>query len=822
MSRSCHFASFVTLLAMATAVSLADDATPPDVGSDDGPSSLAATPRFEREIQPILARACFDCHGEEVQEAQLDLQTVTTILRGGENGHGIVRGDSGRSLLFDMLESGQMPPEGGEKLTSDELKLIQSWIEAGAPADEKIAELPALTQVTAEDRSYWAFQEPLKQPPPDVNGLRSVRTPIDRFVLHRLEAAGLEFSPTADRVTLLRRAYFNLIGLPPTPAEIDAFLSDVQPGAWDRLIDRLLASPHYGERWGRHWLDAVGYVDNRLNDSNLEHIFPNDGIWRYRDYVIRAFNEDKPYDRFLTEQLAGDELLDWRSVDLLTPEMVELLVATGFYRSIVDHTSAPEYGIEQRYNVVFDTMKMVSSSLMGLTLECCRCHNHKYDPISQRDYYRLMATLEPALNPRDWLIPQKRSIPMIAPDERKQIDQHNDELDQKIEALHKKRIVAENADDRPKAERIRAEINQLEDQKQHYERIQALWDVGPAPQSRVLRRGSVFAAGALVDPGFVEVLSAPESSRAVPSKQTAGKSTGLRLAFAEWLTSRDHPLTARVIVNRVWHQHFGRGLVATPGNFGRSGNLPTHPKLLDWLAVDLMEHGWSLKRLHRMIMNSALFRQSSRRPIDGRSLAEKIDPGNALLWRMNLRRLESEVVRDTVLASSGRLDTVPGGRPVMITKPGSGLSREEHLPTPTSHVRRSIYLFARRVYPLKFLEVFDAPIVPVNCTKRMQSATVLQSLTQLNDDFMLEHAQHVAERARLLAGDRKERQIAACWRLVLVRAPKQREVERSLAFLAEQQADHARETATPQRAEARALGDLCHMLLCTNEFLYVD
>jgi hypothetical protein len=822
MSRHYFLGPFVTLLTMATAVSWADDAAPPDASGDDRPSKPAVAPRFEQEIQPILARACFDCHGGEVQEAQLDLQTVTSILRGGENGHGIVRGDSGRSLLFDMLDSGQMPPEGEEKLTKDELKLIQRWIEAGAPADEQIAELPALTQVTAEDRAYWAFQKPLQQPLPDVNGLHSVRTPIDRFVLHRLEEAGLEFSPPVDRETLLRRAYFNLIGLPPPPEEIDTFVNDVHPGAWERLIDRLLASPHYGERWGRHWLDAVGYVDNRLNDSNLEHIFPNDGIWRYRDYVIRAFNEDKPYDRFLIEQLAGDELLDWRSVDLLTPQMVELLVATGFYRSIVDHTSAPEYGLEQRYNVVFDTMKMVSSSLMGLTLECSRCHNHKYDPISQRDYYRMMATLEPALNPRDWLIPQKRSIPMIAPDERKQIDQHNDELDQQIEALHKKRIVAENADDRPKAERIRAEIDQLEDQKQHYERIQALWDVGPAPQSRVLRRGSVFAAGALVDPGFIEVLSAPESSRAVGSKRRLGKSTGLRLAFAEWLTSRDHPLTARVIVNRVWHQHFGRGLVATPGNFGRSGSLPTHPELLDWLAVDLMEQGWSLKRLHRMMMNSAVFRQSSRRPADGTSLAERIDPGNALLWRMNLRRLESEIVRDTVLASAGRLDTTPGGPPVMITKPGSGLSREEPLPTPTSHLRRSVYLFARRVYPLKFLEVFDAPIVPVNCTKRMQSATVLQSLTRLNDEFMLDHAQHMAQRARLLAGEKKDRQIETCWRLVLARSPEQHELQRGRAYLAEQRNGYVDESATPREANARALGDLCHMLLCTNEFLYVD
>ena len=785
------------------------------------PQSSAKPPApltFEKHIRPILVRACFDCHGDDNQEAQLDLRTVTSILQGGENGHGIVRGAPDRSILLDMVVRQQMPPEDEEKLSAREIELIRRWIKEGAPTDQRVVELPPRTSIAEKDRSFWAFRTPTKQPLPSVKGIDRTRTAIDRFVLQRLEANGLGYSPDADKVTLLRRAYFNLIGLPPEPSELDAFLADEGTDAWERLVDRLLASPHYGERWGRHWLDAVGYVDNRLFDGDLATIYPNEGIWRYRDYVIGSFDQDKPYDRFITEQLAGDELVDWRNADVFTSATRDLLTATGFFRSIEDHTSEPQYGIDKRYEVVFDTMEMMSTSLLGLTMHCCRCHNHKFDPIPQRDYFRLMATIEPALNPRQWLKPQDRWLPDVGSDERQRTDQHNTRVDKQVSELGEQIKLAQAAKDDTKVRWLKSEITRLSASKRNYGKLQALWDTGEPPKSRVLRRGQVHAPGTLIEPGFLEVLSTPQTTRAVRPKETAGSSSGMRLALANWLTGRKHPLTARVIVNRVWHHHFGRGLVATTGNFGRSGSPPTHPELLDWLAVEFMERGWSIKRLHRLIMTSTVFRQASNAsPETDRQAVAKIDPDNNLFWRMNIRRLEAEIIRDAVLAVSGRLDTTQGGPPVMITKPSNGLSREEKEPTPTSHERRSLYLFARRVYPLKFLEVFDVPIMAVNCTRRSQSATVLQSFTQLNDEFVVNRASQAAIRA-LANGDGPTDQVLAAWRIVLSRPPDEFELKRCGDFLREQQHVYGEDAEGRQKAFA----DLCHMLMCTNEFLYVE
>ncbi len=367
-------------------------------------------PSFEQDILPILAQKCHDCHGADVQEAKLDLRTLSTILQGGESGPSVVPGNPSSSLLMDLVAHGQMPPGGEEKLTAVELASLQRWVEAGTPAEENTVVLPPHSQLTDADRSFWAFQPPRKFDVPPVRQTDRVGGPINAFLLAKLEAQGIAYSAEADRGTLIRRAYFDLIGLPPEPAAVDAFLADSRPDAYEQLIDELLESPHYGERWGRHWLDAAGYVDNRLGDSDLATVTPNEGIWRYRDYVIRAFNEDKPYDRFLTEQLAGDELVDWRRAATFTPETVSLLSATGFLRNVEDHTSEPQYGIEKRYEVVNEVMDMFSTSVLGLTMECCRCHNHKYDPLPQRDYYRLMACFEPALNPHDWRRPQERFL----------------------------------------------------------------------------------------------------------------------------------------------------------------------------------------------------------------------------------------------------------------------------------------------------------------------------------------------------------------------------------------------------------------------------
>ena len=655
--------------------------------------------------------------------------------------------------------------------------------------------------------------------------------------------------------------------------------------AYELLIDELLKSPHYGERWGRHWLDAAGYVDGKL-DNDLGTIYPNNGIWRYRDYVIQAFNDDMPFDQFLTEQIAGDELVDWRKVESFDARIVSLLTATGFLRNVDDHTDFDQYGIEKRYEVVNETLDMFSTAVLGLTFECCRCHNHKYDPLPQRDYYRLMACFEPALNPHAWKKPKERYLTDVSLRDRAAIDQRNSVIDQQFAELTKtetslrqqvrqrvfesrlnalpeeirpdvRQAVELAADKRSEAQKALAAEHEaglriddadvdvaltddekvtlkstaeqrtaLSAQKKTYGVIQALWDVGPPPVSHVHRRGNVQAHGVLVQPGFPEILQAVATSANATVEGTQGETSGRRLALAHWLTQPDHPLTARVFVNRVWHHHFGRGIVETLGNFGHSGSLPSHPELLDWLAVDFREHGWSVKRLHRQIMLSTAYRQSSRRPARGldesTGSGESLDPENRLLWRMNLRRLEAEIVRDSVLAVSGSLDRTAGGPPIEITNPADGLSEAKPAPTPTSPNRRSVYLFARRVYPLKFLEIFDAPIMPVNCTQRTNSATVLQSLAVLNSEFLFAQSDKLAPQISATVGPDVDQRVKLGFQIMFARQPTESELAKSVAFLNEQEQGYVSTGSPAEKARQLALADFCHMLLSSNEFLYVE
>ncbi|MFM2097298.1 MAG: hypothetical protein RIS70_4422, partial [Planctomycetota bacterium] len=860
-------------------------------------AKLPPLPSFEKEILPLLARKCHDCHGEGAQESKLDLRTLSEILRGGESGPALVRGEPHNSLIVDLIAKGQMPPGDGEKFTVAELAMLRRWIQAGAPAEEAIVPLPLHSQVSDQDRSHWAFQPPRKTAEPKVRDAARVRTPIDSFLLAKLEDKGLTFSADADRYVLIRRAYFDLIGLPPDPAAVKAFLEDTRPNAYELLIEQLLKSPHYGERWGRHWLDAAGYVDGKL-DNDLGTIYPNTGIWRYRDYVIQSLNEDKPFDRFLTEQLAGDELTDWRGAATFDANTRSLLAATGFLRNVDDHTDFPQYGIEKRYEVVNETIDMFSTAVLGLTLECCRCHNHKYDPLPQRDYYRLMACFEPAFNVHAWKPPKERFLADVSPAERTAIDTRNAEMDRQIadlakaesslrEAVRKrladsqwamipepiradvKQALELAADQRSDIQKylatkfeavlkitdaqIHAALNETEQatlqantaqreklnaEKKTYGTIQALWDIGPVPVSHVHRRGNPKAPGVLVQPGFPQVLT-PANAPAIAVNRDDSKSetSGRRLALARWLTQADHPLTARVFVNRVWHHHFGRGIVETLGNFGRSGSGPSHPELLDWLALDFVEHGWSMKRLHQQIMLSTAYRQSSRRPnantaaathaaktVEDRpeSAGEQLDPDNRLLWRMNLRRLEAEIVRDAILATAGSLDRTAGGPPVEISSPADGLSEVKPAPTPTSANRRSVYLFARRVYPLKFLEIFDAPIMPVNCTQRMNSSTVLQSLALMNSEFLLAEASRMASRVAEFNREETRSQVKYAFSIVFSREASDSELTNSLAFLDEQRRGYESMGIATDKARQASLADFCQMLLASNEFLYVE
>jgi cytochrome c553 len=840
----------------------------------------ADTPQFEKDILPVLTAHCLKCHGTTKPKAGLDLRTRAGMLKGGESGPALVPGASAKSLVFEMVHKGDMPPDKEGKLTAAEIALVKAWIDGGAPAAPASSPAePVGRTITAEDRKFWAFQKPVRPPVPRVRHAERVRAPIDAFVLAQLESRDLTLSPDADRPTLLRRVCFDLTGLPPSPEEVEAFLADTRPDAYERLVDRLLASPHYGERWGRHWLDAAGYADSVGGDNDPGQLFTREGMWRYRDYVVRALNDDKPFDRFLTEQLAGDEMDDWRSAPVLTAAMREHLIATGFLRTSVDHTTEQELNRPfERYQVLYDTIENLTSNLLGLTVACARCHDHKFDPIPQVEYYRLLAVLKPVYNPEQWIQPQNRHLDDVSAREKEAIDRHNGEIDRQVAELnqqitairqpHEKRLFeaklaavpeairadtatalqapAEkrnavqkyladklgpmlavppeevsrslNEADRSKVDALGREVAALKGRRLPVGKIQAAWEADVAPPTHVFRRGNLMMPGTEVQPGVFTVLTDPLSPTLIPVVDADAKTSGRRAAWARWLTRPDHPLTARVFVNRVWQHYFGEGIVATSDNFGHLGARPTHPELLDWLATEFVGGGWKMKDLHRLIVTSSVYRQSSV-PQAG---PVAVDPGNQLLWRMRLRRLESEAVRDAVLAVSGQLDRTSGGPPVPIEPHPDGMVvvSAKGLPTPTAPFRRSLYLFARRNYNLTLLNVFDQPVMATNCTRRVHSAVPLQSLTLLNDAFMLDQADRFAARVAA-AADSEPQRIEAAFRLAFAREPGPTEAAASAALLKKLRERYAGEDLSPAEAERKALARLCHMLLCANEFLYV-
>ena len=855
----------------------------------------AETPHFERDILPIFKAHCSKCHGAETPQAGLDLSSAKSVFKGSQNGLVISKGAAQKSILFQRVSLRSMPPPGTEKPLDDaQIELLRRWIDSGDPHSEPVVvaartsgESPALL-ITEKDRQFWSFRKPVKAAVPKVKGSQRVRTPIDAFVLAKLEVKGLGFSPEASKSILLRRAYYDLIGLPPSIEEAQSFLSDKRPDAYERLIDRLLESPHYGERWGRHWLDSAGYTDEQGFANDLKNVFFNVGLWRYRDYVVRSFNQDKPFNRFLTEQLAGDELVDWRNAPKFTPEIQDSLIATGYLRTMMDLTDSPEVNNPPYYHDVLTRLvDNFSSGILGLTGGCARCHNHKYDPIPQQDYYRLLAVFASGYNPDAWKQPKDRYLPDVSKQEQEEISRFNAEIDRPLNDLTKQlndirrphelrlfearlaasvpealradvraaletpsdkrtpvqkylaskldkplAVSAEEIDkalsesDRATGLKLQEKISTLKSWRRSYGKIDGLWDLGKLPKIHVLRRGNYETPGVEVQPGFFSVLSEPGKIDAVRPAETQGETSGRRLALAQWLTDRNHPLTARVMVNRIWMQHFGKGIVSTPENFGRMGGPPTHPELLDWLAVDFMDNGWRVKRLHKMLMTSSVYRQSSHRPTEGKeSPGERIDPGNELLWRMNLRRQEAEAVRDSILAVSGKLDTMVGGPPVHLEGSLDGLvTASEKQPDVKGQWRRSLYLMARRNYSLSLLDVFDFPVMALNCTRRINSATPLQSLTLLNSEFVMQRSIDFAERVSKLAGPESQPQnkVETAFLLALGRAASAEEIRWSMDHLEKQKLRYLELKSSAQESSEKALASLCQMLLGTNEFLYLD
>jgi hypothetical protein len=824
----------------------------------------------------------------------LDLRSLEALLKGSINGAVVLEGFSEKSILVRKLASRNMPPPGaGQPLTDEQIQSIRKWVDKGRFVDHAAsqestereftkAEAP---DISAKDREFWSFRRPVAAAVPKVKGVKRIRTPIDAFVLSKLEPKGLSLSPEAAPRTLLRRAYFDLLGIPPTPEEAAAFLNDTKPGAYERLIDRLLAAPQYGERWGRHWLDAAGYVDTQAKDFEATRPDIAEGMWRYRDYVIKAINDDKPWNRFLTEQVAGDEMVDWRNATSYTPETVELLTATGYLRNVLDITDDDITNLPvERYEALFKMMEKVSSSTMGLTMGCARCHTHKFDPIPQRDYYRMLALFTNALNPTSWVQPKNRIQPTVSKPEQEEIDRHNKEVDRaladlklqlaKLRGPYEQRVLEEKLKslpegirddvrvalattedkrdevqkylarkfsrhlaiedaeirkilkegDVPTLDRLEAQISIWKGYRKKLDVVQAVWDTGDPPSIRLLQRGSAESPGPRVQPGFLTVTSAPDKLNAARPPETQGKTSGMRLAFGQWLSSRDNPLTARVIVNRIWQHHFGKGIVETPDNFGRMGSPPSNQELLDWLAVDFIENGWKAKRLHKLIMMSSVYRQSSQQQGEQAAAARTIDPENNLLWRMNLRRLEAEALRDSLLAASGALDLTMGGPPVLLKMRPDGLETVSPNETTANQNRRSVYLLARRTYPLTMLSLFDFPVIDTNCARRVPSSTPLQALTLMNDEFVVKSAEHTADRAQKLVGESAslERRIEALYSIALLRKPSDAEVLTCQEYLRKQRDLFTRGNLKPGEADRRAFDTLSQALLSSNEFLYID
>jgi len=670
---------------------------------------------FESKIRPLLVNNCHECHGNEKHKGNLLLNSRKTILRGGDSGAAIVPGDPAKSLLIEAVKYTnsdlEMPPK--KKLGKQAVADLEQWIRLGAPWPSETALVTAKREhgfsITDEDRDYWAFR-PVKHP--RLAKRNGNQAPIDQLIQAQLDARGIAANPIADKATLIRRAYFDLIGLPPTYGEMQAFVNNASPDAWPRLIEHLLGLPQYGERWGRHWLDVVRFAQTNGYERDDEKPL----VWKYRDYVIRSFNEDKPYDRFVMEQIAGDELTD---VDN------DSLIATGFYRLGV-WDDEPDDPRAAEFEALDDMLKTTSETFMGLTVGCARCHDHMFDPISQRDYYEMLAFFR---NVRYYDKPKYEwdsatYSPLIAP----------------LEVF-----AWQNQPDKPK------------DAKPPWDGREYAMTVrehsAKPMDTHLLIRGNAGRPSNKVEPEFLKVLA---KTKPAIEKSPNPFTTGRRLALAKWIASPGHPLTARVMANRIWQFHFGRGLVATPNDFGKAGKPCANPALLDWLAAEFVDGDWSIKHMHRVILNSEAYRRTSwQNPMN-----QNADPGNELIWRQNLRRLEAEAIRDAILKTSNSLNTAMGGRGFYpnfsgeviagASKPGRGwgYSRADE------QERRSVYAFVKRTMMVPFLEVFDYSGTEGSIGARAVTTVAPQALTLLNSDFVSGQARRLAaELATTNTGD---------------------------------------------------------------------
>ena len=845
------------------------------VSAESPATSSALT--FEQHVRPILKIHCFHCHGEDDEhKGGLDLRLVRLMRQGGDSGPTIIPGDPNGSILWEKIATDEMP-DGPKKLSPLQKQTIQRWIQQGASTARPEPANVQDAKFSVEELSHWAFQ-PIRQVRlPKANGGGS-RNAIDLFIARRLREKGLNFSPRARRATLLRRVSYDLRGLLPTPEEVARFTGDRAPNAYERLVDEFLASPQFGIRWGRHWLDVAGYAETNgdpRGDTKREY------AWRYRDYVIAAVNASKPIDEFFCEQLAGDELIEGE-LDVENNRQFELLSATGFLRMAPDATQSAN-SLVNRNAATAESLKVVSSALLGLTVGCAQCHDHKYDPIGIDDYYRFRAIFDPVFPLHQWQQPSARLVDFTTPATQTEIDA----IEAQAKVLEddwkaRRRQVAQAILERkfadvPEKDRQTTRDALATDAGQRTPRQRELLDLYPmvkpiehilgllveydgdayrrfqkeaeaiaairakkpsrrmlmatrerphiVPTSHVFFRGNPDAPRQVVSPGELSVVTRTIGALEMSEESSVRTTTGRRLAYARYLTSGRHPLAARVFVNRIWQHHMGSGIVRTPNDFGISGERPTHPELLDWLADDFMKHGWDAKRLHRLILLSTTYQQVAQR----RPMLDEVDPENELWGRANLRRLEAEVVRDTILQVSEQLDLALGGASVPVTENAEGkvvvgrrLVRDGLKAgvdrTATAGARRSVFVQVQRRLPLNVLATFDQPEMTPNCDVRPSTTVAMQSLWLLNDASMVDSSQRLAD---VLLRERSEENVVDRLFVRLFGVEASADEERQCeAFLVQQR--ELMSASDTSDAEAKSLAALGQVLMASNRFLYID
>jgi mono/diheme cytochrome c family protein len=850
------------------------------------PQATAAEPDradFARDVRPILQQRCVKCHGPEKQKGGVRFDRRQEAFDPADSGKkSLVPGKPAESELIHRVEAAdavdRMPPNA-EPLSREQISVLRNWIEQGASwpeTDAPQAEGQRELVVTAEDRQHWSYRPLQAVEAPAVRDPDWCRTPIDRFILAALEEREIRPNPPADRRTLIRRLAFDLLGLPPAPDEVAAFTADNRPEAYAELVERLLDSRHYGERWGRHWLDVARYADSDGYESDADR--PD--AYHYRDFVIRAFNDDLSYQTFVRWQLAGDEY---------EPDNAQALAATGFLTASL--TESPSKMEEERLRLRFaeldDMAATTVSALLGLTLGCARCHDHKFDAIPTRDYYRiqcaftttardhvLLTTRDQAARFReqesqwnerlkgvqsqwnDWLGEQKKphtaalrrakvdALPIGDAEKALLKDQPDTEAAKNLARHHEKALQISDDDyrrvlsdeQRRQWDALLAEVASVKAaQPQRPPTALAIIDKKPDPEPTwLLNRGDFLSKKELLSIGFLTVLTGnrpPEDYWTIAKREAApGRSTAQRRALADWMTDVDQgagALLARVIVNRVWQHHFGEGLVRTVSDFGVRGERPTHPELLEWLAHRFVAGGWRLKELHRLILASAVYIQDS----TSDALRSQADPDNRLLWRRRAQRLEAEIIRDTVLAVSGALNLEPFGPAFKAPIPAEAIvarnTTDPYPPdardTPATR-RRTVYMFHKRVVQHPLMQAFDAPDATVSCGRRTCTTVAPQALALLNDPFLRARASDFARRLIAESHSQPEQQVKPGFQRAISRPPTGVELEASLQFLESQaQARRARDPAAPADAiDLLALTDLCQTLFSLNEFIYVD